>query len=80
MMHLIFSRSSSSIHGACGTVECMRLYWFCHKMSTEASRNAARSALLKGIFPFLVVETPLGLFFSIERCIKYPFSTSMQDT
>ncbi len=50
-----------------GTVEWLRLYWFCHNIGTDASTIAARSALPKGVFPFFIVGTALGLSFNVQR-------------
>jgi hypothetical protein len=55
MTRSIFSRSGSSVRGASGTVECVRLYWFCHVMGTEASKTAA-----EGNIPFLGGQNSLG--------------------
>jgi hypothetical protein len=46
-----------------GTIEWLRLYWFCHDIGTDNSTMAARSASPKGIFPFFVVGTALELSF-----------------
>ncbi len=45
----IASRSSSNAGVNSGTVEWLRLYWFCYDIGTDASTIAARSALPKGI-------------------------------
>jgi hypothetical protein len=57
------SWSGSNVQVDLGTVEWLKLYWFCHNIGTDPSMIAARSALLKGIFPLFVVGTALGLFF-----------------
>jgi hypothetical protein len=67
MTRSIASRSGSNVQDDSGTVEWLRLYWFCHNIGTDASTIAARSALLKGIFPFFVVGTALGLSFNVGR-------------
>jgi hypothetical protein len=41
-------------------VVCVRLYWFCHIIGTDASTIAARSALPKGTFPFFIASTAFG--------------------
>jgi hypothetical protein len=69
MTHSMALRSSSNVPVDSGTVEWLRLYWFCHNIGTDTSTMAARSALLKGIFPFFVVGTALGLSFNVERCL-----------
>jgi hypothetical protein len=56
-MRSIASSSGSNIRVDSGTVEWLRLYWFCHDIGTDARMIAARSALPKGIFPFFVVGT-----------------------
>jgi hypothetical protein len=69
------SRSGSSVRVDSGTVEWLRLYWFCHNIGTDASTISARSALPKGIFPFFVVGTALGLSFNVGRCLTWSLNT-----
>jgi hypothetical protein len=69
MTHSIFSRSGSNVCGNSGTVRWDRLYWFCHIIGTDASMIAARSASLKGAFPFFVVVIAFGLSFNMARCL-----------
>jgi hypothetical protein len=52
-------------------MECMRFYWFCHMMGTEASRIAARSALLKGILPFFGCNS-LGAVLQHREVLQVP--------
>ncbi len=64
------SRSSSNVQAyLLGTIEWLRLHWFCHDIGTDASTIAARSALQKGIFPFFVIGTALRLSFNVGRCL-----------
>jgi hypothetical protein len=51
------SRSGSNVQADLGTVEWLRFYWFCHDIGTDKSTMLARSALPKGMFPFLIVDT-----------------------
>ncbi len=53
------SRSSSNVQVDLGTVEWLRLYWFCHNIRTDASTIAARS-LAKRDIPFLCCRYSLG--------------------
>ncbi len=69
MTRLIASRSGSNTRVDSGTVVWMRLYWFCHVIGTDASMIAARSALPNGKFSFFVINTALGLSFSMRRCL-----------
>ena len=69
MTHSMASRSGNNVHVDLGTVEWLRLYWFCHDIETDDSTMAARSALLKGIFPFFIFSTALELSFIIGRCL-----------
>ncbi len=69
MTHMMASRSGSNVRVDSGTVEWLRLYWFCHDIGTDNSTMAARSASLKGIFPFFVVGTALELSFNVGRCL-----------
>jgi hypothetical protein len=66
---LMASRSGSNIRVDLGTVEWLRLYWFCHGIRTDDSTTLARSALPKGIFPFFIVGTALELSFNVGRCL-----------
>ncbi len=65
----IASRSGNKVRVDSGNVEWLRLYWFCHDIETDNSTMAAKSALPKGIFYFLVVSTALELSFNIGRCL-----------
>ncbi len=69
MTCLMASRSGSNVRVNLGTVEWLRLYWFCHNIGTDDSTMAARSALPKEIFPFFVVGTALELSFNVGRCL-----------
>ncbi len=69
MTCLIASRSSNKVRVDSGTVEWLSLYWFRHDIGTDNSTMAARSALLKEIFPFLVVGTALELSYKVGRCL-----------
>jgi hypothetical protein len=69
MTCLMASRSGSNVHVDLGTVEWLKLYWFCHDIGTDNSTMAARSALLKGIFPYFVVGTAVELSFNVGRCL-----------
>ncbi len=69
MTRLIASRSGNKVHVDSGTVEWLRLYWFCHNVGTDNSTMAARSALPKGMLPFFVVGTALELSFNVGRCL-----------
>jgi hypothetical protein len=60
MTCLIASRSSNKVQVDSGTIEWLRLNWFCHDIGTDNSTMAARSALPKGMLPFFVVGTALG--------------------
>ncbi len=51
------SRSGSKVQVDLGAIEWLRLFWFCHDIRTDNSTMAARSASLKGIFPFFVVDS-----------------------
>jgi hypothetical protein len=75
MTGLMTSRSGSNKQIDQGTVEWLRLYWFCHDIRTDACTIAARSASPKGIFPFIIVGTALGLSFNVGRCLTWLFST-----
>jgi hypothetical protein len=65
----IASRSGSNVRVDLGTVEWLRLYWFCHDIRTDVSAMMARSVSTKGIFPFFVVGTALKLSFNVGRCL-----------
>ncbi len=69
MTRLIASRSGNKVRVDLGTVEWLRLYWFCYDIGTDERTMAARSASLKGILPFLVVGTALELPFNVGRCL-----------
>ncbi len=69
MTHSMAARSGSNICVDLGTVEWLRLYWFCHDIEVDDSTMAPRSALPKGIFPFFVVGTALELSFNVGRCL-----------
>jgi hypothetical protein len=69
MTCLMAFRSGSNVRVNLGIVEWLRLYWFCHDIGTDNSTMPARSALLKGIFPFFIVGTALELSFSVGRCL-----------
>jgi hypothetical protein len=69
MTRSMASRSGSNIRVDSGTVEWLRLYWFYHKIRTDDSTMAARSASPKGVFTFFVVGTALELSFNIGRCL-----------
>jgi hypothetical protein len=69
MTRSMASRSGSKVRVDLGTVEWLRLYWFCHNIGTDDSTMAARSALPKGIFPFFVAGTALELSFNVGRCL-----------
>ncbi len=61
------SKSGNNVLVDSGTVEWLRLYWFCHNIGTDNSTMVARSALPKGIFPFFVVGIALELSFNVGR-------------
>jgi hypothetical protein len=63
------SWSGSNIRVDLGTIEWLRLSWFCHDIGTDNSTMAARSALPKGIFPYFVVSTALEMSFNVGRCL-----------
>jgi hypothetical protein len=65
MTCLMASRSGNKICVDLGTVEWLRLYWFCHNIRTDNSTMAARSALLKGILPFFIAVLQRGEVFDI---------------
>jgi hypothetical protein len=67
MTHSITSRSGSNALVNFGTVVWLRFCWFYHVIGTDISMIAARSVLPKGIFPFFVVGTALGLSFNVGR-------------
>jgi hypothetical protein len=69
MTRSMASRSGSNIQVDSGTIEWLRLYLFCHNIETDDSTIVARSALPKGIFPFLIVGTALELSFNVGRCL-----------
>jgi hypothetical protein len=69
MTRSMASRSGSNVGVDSGTVEWLRLYWFCHNIGTDASTMVARSALPKRIFPYFIVGTALGLSFNIGSCL-----------
>jgi hypothetical protein len=69
MTRSMVTRSGSNVHVDSGTVEWLRLYWFCHDIGTDDSTMAARSALLKGIIPFFDIGTALELSFNVGRCL-----------
>jgi hypothetical protein len=50
MTHSTTSRSGSKVGVDLGTIEWLRLYWFCYDIGSDASIIAARSALPKGFF------------------------------
>jgi hypothetical protein len=54
------SRSGSNIQVDLGTVERLRLYWFCHDIWTDAITMAARTALPKRDISFLCCRYSLG--------------------
>ncbi len=53
----IASRSGNKVRVDSGTVEWLRLYWFCLDIGADDSTMAARSASPKGILPFFVDDT-----------------------
>jgi hypothetical protein len=67
----IASRFGSNIRVNSRTVEWLWLYWFCYNIGTDASAIAARSALLKRMFPFFVIGRILGLSFNVGRYLAY---------
>jgi hypothetical protein len=69
MTHSMASRSGKNLLLNSGIVEWLRLYSFCHDIGTDASTMVARSASPKGIFPFFIVGTALGLSFNVGRCL-----------
>jgi hypothetical protein len=67
MTRSIASRSGSSARNDLGSVRWVRFYWFCHVIGMDASTIAARSASPKGVFPFFIIGTALGLSFNVGR-------------
>ncbi len=55
MTRSIASRSGNKVRVDSGTIEWLRLYWFCHDIGAGNSTMATRSASPKGILPFFVV-------------------------
>jgi hypothetical protein len=69
MACLMAYRFGNKVRVDSGTIEWLRLYWFCHDIGTDDSPMAARSASPKGILPFFVVGTALELSFNVGRCL-----------
>ncbi len=69
MTRLIASRSGHKVRVDLGTIEWLRLYWFCHDIGTDNITMAARSASPKGILPVFIVGTALELSFNVGRCL-----------